>query len=373
MLSLRTKAKKIFVDSLRIKVKGGTGGHGLPQYGGIGGKGGDVYIQGFTKNVDLDYLQKRNPTNYYQAGDGKSARRTRLVGEPGRDMIIRVPIGVSIQDHDRQFIGDINEPTDRVLVALGGRGGDKHNDNHGFVGQKRTIKLDLKLISDAVFVGFPNAGKSSLLRVISNAFPKVADYPFTTLKPNLGMVEYTDFRQITFADLPGLVEGAHKNLGLGHEFIKHMVRTRLLVFVVDINHVDLGPSYSRRSPFETLCILNKEIELYDDTILNKPAILVLSKMDSVRNAKERYEEFKRCFDEFKKDPQTVEESIRPKSLIDFDRILPISSESGLNIGKLKDNVREVIDEFAETQRQQIDKISTYSELQPTENNRIINQ
>lgn len=350
MASLASKAKKLFVDSLRIRVRAGNGGHGLPQYGGIGGKGGDVCIVGSSRLTSLKPLVKPYKDGTHQASNGFPSRRTQLLGESGQDLIIKVPLGVTIEDSEKQILGEINEPRDKVVVALGGRGGDKYNDHHGLKGQHRAIKLDLKMISDAVLVGFPNAGKSSLLGAISKATPTVASYPFTTLKPNLGTMEYKDYRQITVADLPGLVEGAHKNLGLGHEFLKHTVRAKMLVFLIDINDVDLGPSYQCRSPLETLCILNKEIELYDDTILNKPAILVISKMDTRDDAGDMFSKFKYNLKTLYQDEQSssqIEDSLRPNKLIQFDKIIPVSSKTKFNIDKFKSSVREVLDYHAE--------------------------
>lgn len=372
MNSLANKAKRLFVDSIKMKVQGGKGGHGFPQCGGIGGRGGDVYIKGSTKVVNMKSIFKTRPDHVFVAQDGKSARRTRLVGESGRDLYINVPIGVTIEDIDRQYVGEINDVKDKVIVALGGRGGDKFNDNQGFVGQSRILKLDLKLISDAVLVGFPNAGKSSILKAVSRASPKVADYPFTTLKPNLGIIEFKDYRRITLADLPGLVEGAHKNLGLGHEFLKHMVRSKLLIFLIDINNIDLGPSYAVRTPLEALCILNKEIELYDDTILDKPAILAVNKMDSVADSEEKYARFKDSLKIFQENPESssLKDCLKPHKPIYFEKIMPISALTGHNIEQFKSNVREMLDRFAESDRG--DKFSTYRELKSIENNRLVN-
>jgi len=374
MNSLIIKARKLFVDRIKIKVTGGTGGHGLPQYGGVGGKGGDVIVKGTSQGIILGSIIKRNKSTTFKAGNGQPSKRARLLGEAGEDLIIKAPLGVTIEDSNKQFIGDINEPKDEFIVALGGRGGDKSNDFHGFKGQERSISLTLKTISDAVLVGFPNAGKSSLLRVISRATPKVASYPFTTLKPNLGVIQYPDDRRITVADLPGLVEGAHRNIGLGQEFIKHMVRTRLLVFQVDINNVDLGPSYSMRSPVEVISILNKEIELYDDRILNKPAILVVSKIDTQERPMEKFERLKQELEEFRKDPKSfkgLDDALKPNNLIQFDAITPISSFDGTNIDKLKIVIRKVIDDHEEASKLERDKFSTYGEILPLENNRMV--
>lgn len=368
------KARKIFVDSVKIKVCGGSGGPGLPKYGGIGGKGGDVYIRGSQFVPKLNSLFKKAPDGFFKAGDGQPSLKTRLIGQPGRDLIIQVPFGVTVEDHNRQYIADINTAKDEVIVALGGRGGDKFNDSHGFQGQKRLLRLDLKMISDAVFVGFPNAGKSSLLQAVSRATPKVADYPFTTLKPSLGMVKFPDYRSISMADLPGLVEGAHQNLGMGHEFLKHIVRSRVLVFLVDINGVDLGPAYPRRTALETLSILIKEIELYDDTILRKPAILAISKMDTIPDALQKFETLKEQVEKMKDNSENcgiVDPTVRSSTWVDFSRILPISSKSMLNIEELKTCVREVIDDRAELEKLQQDKFSTFEELLPSETNRLL--
>jgi Obg family GTPase CgtA len=373
---LARKAQRLFTDSLKIKVQGGTGGHGLPKFGGIGGKGGDVYIVGSDNVQRLDAVAKSNncKAGWFKAPDGRPALRTRLLGEPGQDLLVKVPPGVTVQDLDGQHLGEINSSKDKVIVAIGGRGGDKFNDHHGFEGQKRAIKLDFKLISDAVLVGFPNAGKSSLLRAISNAKPKVADYPFTTLKPHLGVIEFQDYRRITVADLPGLVEGAHKNLGLGHEFLKHIVRSRVLVFVIDVNRLDLGPNYPSRSPIETLLVLNKEVELYDDTLLNKPAILVVSKVDSFNHGDFmwRYDKFRQELERVHNSDclSTVPESVRPNKVIKFDQIMPISAMNSLGLGKLKSSLREVIDIHEERAKLERDKFTTYEDLLPLENNRI---
>lgn len=359
--------KKLFNDSLKVIVYGGRGGPGLPQYGGIGGKGGDVVVKGTHRMKSLNSIKD----HVFEAQDGRGSRRTRLVGQDGKDLIIKVPVGVTVEDLNKQILGDINKSGDTVVVAMGGRGGDKHNDNQGFVGQKRRIHLNLKLLSDAVLIGFPNAGKSTLLKALSKASPKIASYPFTTIKPNLGTIQYKDFRQITMGDLPGLVEGAHKNLGLGHEFLKHIVRTKLLVFLVDINNIDLGSSYSPRSPLETLCILNKEIEIYDDTLLDKPAILAISKMDTLKDSKDRYERFrlelKQLHESKSNLPSNLDESLLPNKLIQFDRIIPISAATGNNIDNLKQVIRDVIDDYAETK----DTLKSYKELQSIENNRIV--
>lgn len=373
MNNLPNKAKKLFLDTIKISVRGGSGGNGCPQYGGIGGKGGDVYIEASSKVTNFAKLINQSKSGIYQAGDGGSARRTRLLGETGEDRKIKVPIGVTVTDANRQHLGDVNKPGEKVLVAMGGQGGDKHTEGLGFRGQKRLLRLDLKLISDAVFVGFPNAGKSSLLNAISNATPKVASYPFTTMRPFRGVVAFPDYRQITLADLPGLVEGAHKNMGLGHEFLKHIVRTKVLMFIIDVNDIDLGPNYAQRSPIETLCVLNKEIELYDDTILKKPAIAVMTKMDSTNKAHKRFARFKEELQALQQDITSVEmdENIRPSRMVRFDDVMAISSHTRYNLEELKHLVRGVIDKHAEEEIFDENKIKTFREMQNLENNRLL--
>lgn len=374
------KAQKVFRDSLVIRVRGGRGGTGLPRYGGIGGKGGDVIIKACSSVKNLESIMKKTPDGLFVGADGEESRRTRLVGRAGFDLKLRVPVGVTVEDTDKQFLGDLNEPNEEVVVAYGGRGGDKFSDNHGLRGQYRTLRLDFKTIADMVFVGFPNAGKSSLLRAVSNAIPKVADYPFTTLRPHLGTVNYNDYRKITMADLPGLVEGASRNLGLGHEFLKHIVRAKVLVFVIDINNVDLGPSYPRRSPLETFCILNKEIELYDDTLLNKPSFCVVSKMDTIDDAEERFQKFKNDLENLRslrtnKGQETnehkstiIDPHLMPSKLLEFDDILALSSKTRYNIEHFKKVARDIMDKYAELEREQI---KSYEEIMHLETNRLI--
>jgi len=375
---LARRARKLFRDTLRIKVQGGAGGPGLPKYGGIGGKGGDVYVVGTSRAATLECVlnHRNNKNGWFEAPKGQPAIRSRLVGRPGQDLIINVPLGVSVSDSEEQLIGEINKRDDKILVALGGRGGDKYNDGHGLLGQKRAIRLDYKMISDGVFVGFPNAGKSSLLTAISQARPKIANYPFTTLRPHLGVVQYPDLRQITLTDLPGLVEGSHRNIGIGHEFLKHIVRSRVLIFVLDVNHVDLGPNYPLRNPIEVLCTLIKEIEIYDDRILNKPSILVLNKVDCHKPSSPEMGKFRKFIKELENlrstdSLESLQESRRPQKLVDFKEILPISATAKLGLDQLRKAVRQVIDEEEEAKKLENDEFRDFSEIRDRENNRLV--
>ena len=213
------------------------------------------------------------------------------MGGAGSDTVVRTPVGVSVVTDHGEVIGDLETDKDILVVARGGPGGDKSNDYMGLRGQARSIKLDLKLIGDVGFVGFPNAGKSTLLKAISRARPKIASYPFTTIKPNLGICEFPDLRTMSLADLPGLIEGASYNVGMGHKFLKHVERTRLLLFVVDVNGFQFKVDSPHRSALDTVLLLNKELELYKEELVTKPAILVVTKMDC-KGSDKQFETFK---------------------------------------------------------------------------------
>lgn len=194
-------------------------------------------------------------------------------------------------------------------------------------------------------VGFPNAGKSTFLKAISRASPKIGKYPFTTLSPNIGVLEYDDYRQISVADLPGLIEGAHKNVGLGHKFLKHILRTKLILFLVDINGFQLRPDWPFRNALDTLLLLTKEITLYDKSILAKPAALVISKMDTPESFV-KYEKFLydlKLLVEGQNDHLSSE--IIHRNIIHFDDIIPISSYNSYNILYLRNRIRDLIDYY----------------------------
>ena len=177
------------------------------------------------------------------------------MGDNGADIIIQAPRGVSVVTDGGQVLGDLVREEDTVLVAKGGPGGSRHTDYCGIRGQRRSIKLDLKLIADIGFVGFPNAGKSTLLKAISRASPKIASYPFTTIQPNLATCDFPDLRRMTLADLPGLIEGASYNLGMGHRFLKHVERCSILLFIVDINGFQFKADSPHRSAVDTVKLL----------------------------------------------------------------------------------------------------------------------
>ncbi|XP_043246148.1 GTP-binding protein 10-like [Amphibalanus amphitrite] len=337
------KPRTKFIDKLFVYMKGGAGGNGLPKLNGIGGKGGDVWITA-KENQTLRKLKLQNPSQRFTAGVGEHSRKFRIQGEPGEDRVIHVPPGVQVSAADGTVIGDCNVAGDRVLGARGGDGGGPHTGYIGRPGTARQLYLTLKLIADVGLVGFPNAGKSTLLRAVSRARPKVASYPFTTMSPEIGIIHYSDMRQISVADLPGLIEGASRNIGLGHSFLRHVERTQLLLFVVDVNGFQLSPDRVKRSAFETIAILNREIELYKPELLDKPAMLVVNKMDSPAAA-ETWPELKRRLAEgLEASAAQLPADLRPRRPVQFDHVVPISARCDPeSVERVKAKVRACLD------------------------------
>ncbi|KAI1285211.1 GTP-binding protein 10 [Halotydeus destructor] len=359
-----------FVDSLRVFVSGGRGGTGLPKYGGLGGKGGDVYVEAMAKVRDLRQIKDKFTEKRFIAGNGEDSRRYRIVGDAGKDAVIPCPVGVSVLTDDGKVLGEVNSPGERVIVALGGKGGDQLNQYNGMHGQKMSIKLDLKLIADVGFVGYPNAGKSTLLKALSRASPKIANYPFTTVSPNIGIVEYPDFRRLTCADLPGLIEGAHNNLGLGHKFLKHVERTKLLMFVVDINGFKFGPGSAWRSPMETVLYLVKELELYDERLIDKPKILGISKMDSQGSSK-ACEQFLSYLKRFSNgDFEGFPEDMVPNRFKEFDEVISFSSKTSENITFLRERIRDTVDFHYDMEQEKHGRPLSYMEVLDRERKRL---
>lgn len=290
-------------DEAIIQVKSGDGGNGIVHFrrekyvprggpsGGDGGKGGDVYLQVEpTLNTLSSFVQQR----YFAAENGQPGGSSNKTGRSGADLIIAVPPGTIVRDADTgALIADLAQPGQRVLVAKGGRGGRGNarfasSTNQapriaekGEPGESRTLALELKLLADIGIVGVPNAGKSTLLSVVSNAKPKIADYPFTTLEPNLGVVTYDD-RDLVLADIPGLIEGAHTGAGLGHGFLRHIQRTRVLIHLLDGMAED---------PLADFHQINTELALFDEALVKKPQIVALNKMD-LPDVQERWPEIR---------------------------------------------------------------------------------
>jgi GTPase len=285
----------VFHDRARLRVQAGRGGHGALSFrrekyvpkggpdGGDGGRGGDVILVADPDRRDLGKFQA---PRLYRAEKGGHGRGAGKHGAEGEDVELRVPTGTQVFDGER-LIADLAAPGSRVVVARGGAGGRGNRRfatptrqaprfaEVGLPGEEAELELRLKLLADAALVGLPNAGKSSLLRRISNARPKVADYPFTTLAPVLGTVDAPDGRQLTVADVPGLIEGASEGVGLGHEFLAHLERARLLVHVIDASEGDAA---------ERFATIDRELSAYGAGLEQLPQIVVLNKVDIAPDA-----------------------------------------------------------------------------------------
>jgi GTP-binding protein len=282
----------MFFDEAKIYVKGGNGGDGSVAFrrekyvpfggpsGGNGGSGGDVYLEVDPNLNTLIHFKKRS---HFKAEPGGRGSGKNQQGKAGGDLLIPVPPGTEIQDADTGvFVADLVEENQRVLVAKGGRGGrgnaafaSSTNQaprlaEHGEPGEERWLRLEMKLIADVGVIGMPNAGKSTLLSVVSAARPKIAAYPFTTLQPNLGVVQLEGYDTFVMADVPGLIEGASEGTGLGHQFLRHVERTRLLIHLLD------GASQDPLQDWETI---NEELSQFSPELAAKPQIAVLNKMD----------------------------------------------------------------------------------------------
>lgn len=291
------------LDEVKIYVRSGDGGDGIVAFlrekfmprggpaGGDGGKGGDVVIK---VNPRLNTLSPFQRGVHFRADNGKPGRAKNMSGASGKTIEVEVPPGTVIKDAESGLvIADLVRPDDLIVVARGGRGGRGNQHfaspsnqsprmaEKGAPGQEFWLTLELKLIADVGLVGVPNAGKSTLLSVISNARPKIADYPFTTLEPNLGVMLY-DQRDMVVADIPGLIEGAHMGIGLGHAFLRHVQRTRVLVHLINGASEDPIADYSQ---------INSELALYDEKLAEKPQIVVFTKMD-LPEAQERWPQVK---------------------------------------------------------------------------------
>lgn len=287
----------MFIDRAKIKIKAGDGGNGVTAFrrekfvprggpsGGDGGRGGDVWI---VATSDLNTLLHLRYNPEHKAERGKHGEGSNRHGRDGEDVVIKVPIGTQVFDVvTNDVIFDFTEDGQRFLAAKGGKGG--WGNSHfatstrqapkfhfsGRPGDEKELQLELKLIADVGLVGFPNAGKSTLISVISAAKPKIADYPFTTLEPNLGVVDLGDYRTFVVADIPGLIEGASEGAGLGDRFLRHVERTKLILHLVDVS------SISGRDPISDYEIINRELRNYSASIADRPQIIVATKIDSL--------------------------------------------------------------------------------------------
>ncbi|KAM9851761.1 GTP-binding protein 10 [Aulostomus maculatus] len=331
-----------FIDNLRFYVRGGTGGMGLPRLGGQGGNGGDVWVVA-AKNITLRKIKEKYPLKRFIAGSGANSSVHSLKGAKGKDQDIFAPVGITVTTDDDKIIGELNREGDRILLAKGGYGGSFTSEFHPGKGQAKHIRLDLKLIADLGMVGFPNAGKSSLLTVMSNATPQIANYAFTTVKPEIGKLMYKDYKQISVADLPGLIEGAHLNKGMGHKFLKHVERTKQLLFVVDVSGFQLATKTPLRSAFETVQLLTKELELYKEELVSKAALLVVNKMD-LPDAEEKLAQLREQLQNPQEFCDLLPDDMIPEKYMTFKHVVPVSAATGFGIDHLKNCIRESIDE-----------------------------
>ena len=297
----------MFLDEVKIFVRSGDGGNGLVAFrrekyvpkggpaGGDGGRGANVVFivdEGLRTFMDYRYQKK------FVAPNGENGMSKGMHGRKSKDLYLKVPPGTVIRDTDTgEVLADLVEHEQEVIVARGGRGGRGNCRfatpsnpapeiaENGEPGEERNLTLELKLMADVGLVGFPSVGKSTLLSITSKAKPKIADYHFTTLAPNLGVVETKDHRSFVMADLPGLIEGASQGVGLGHQFLRHIERTKVIVHVVDMSATD------GRDPYEDYKIINQELGEYNMRLLERPQIVVANKMD-IPAAQENLEEFK---------------------------------------------------------------------------------
>lgn len=285
----------MFVDYAKIYLKGGDGGNGIVAFrrekyvpmggpsGGDGGRGGNVI---FVADEGLSTLMDFKYHKHFKAKRGAHGQGKNMHGAGGEDLVIRVPVGTVIFDDDNDaVIADLTQADQEVIVARGGRGGRGNArfstsanrapsiSENGEPGQERWVRLELKLLADVGLVGFPNAGKSTLISVISAAKPKIADYPFTTLVPNLGVVQTRSHDSFVVADIPGLIEGAHQGTGLGHDFLRHVERTRVLLFVLDTAQTE------GRDCLEDYDVLRRELEAFNPDLASRPFLIVANKMD----------------------------------------------------------------------------------------------
>ena len=298
----------MFIDQVSVYVKAGDGGNGIVAFrrekfvsmggpaGGDGGSGGDVI---FEVDEGLNTLMDFRYNRHFKAKPGVNGLSKGKHGKNADPLIVHVPPGTIVIDEDTdEVIADLTIHEQQVRIVKGGRGGRGNMrfatprnpapdlSENGEPGQERNIKVELKLLADVGLVGFPSVGKSTLISVVSAARPKIADYPFTTLVPNLGVVETSDHRSFVMADLPGLIEGAHEGIGLGHQFLRHVERTKVIVHVIDMASIE------GRDPYDDYLKINLELKAYDQKLTDRPQIIVANKMD-MPQAEENLKMFKK--------------------------------------------------------------------------------
>jgi GTP-binding protein len=341
----------MFIDQARVYVKGGDGGNGVVAFrrekyvplggpsGGDGGRGGSVVFiadEGMSTLMDFRY------NKHFKASRGVHGQGKNMHGANAEDLVVRVPAGTVIKDDESgEVMADLVSPGQEAIIARGGRGG-KGNARfatavnkapsfaeNGEPGEERWIRMELKLLADAGLVGFPNAGKSTLISRISAARPKIADYPFTTLIPNLGVVATREHDSFVVADIPGLIEGAHEGAGLGHDFLRHIERTRVIIFVLDAAQTD------ERDVVEDYRILRRELELHNPDLARRPYIVVANKMDV---------------------PEATDNALRLEQSLEGEEVFHISAVTGEGIDELVDKIYHLLQ-----QHNQIEEIHTGEE------------
>ncbi|HMF55403.1 MAG TPA: GTPase ObgE [Pyrinomonadaceae bacterium] len=346
----------MFIDRVKIRVKGGNGGNGVTAFrrekfvprggpsGGDGGRGGDVWL---VADESLNTLLHLRYDPEHPAERGRHGEGSNRYGRDGEDEIVRVPVGTQVFEAESgELLHDFTTDGERWLAAKGGRGGFGNSHfatstnrapryhQEGGAGEELELQLELKLLADVGLVGFPNAGKSTLISTISAAKPKIADYPFTTLEPHLGVVDMGEFRTFVVADIPGLIEGAHKGAGLGDRFLRHVERTKLLLHLVDVS------SASGRDSVEDYETINRELAAYDEKMVMRPQIVVATKLDALE------------------EPERLER-LRERSGRDGKPFYAISSATGQGVRELVNAVARMLDEI--TKREVVDAQTLLSE------------
>ena len=332
----------MFIDEAVIVVESGKGGDGAVHFrrekfvplggpdGGDGGRGGDIILQvSLTLNTLSTFQHRKN----FNAEDGKRGGGNNRTGKSGKNLTILVPPGTVIfEEETGDVFGDLIDKEDRVIICKGGRGGRGNSrfatsrnqapriGERGEPGEKRILRLELKLIADIGIIGVPNAGKSTFLAVVTNAKPKIASYPFTTLQPNLGVAALDEDTSLILADIPGLIEGAHEGIGLGHAFLRHIQRTRVLIHLLDGMAED---------PVLDFAQINSELALFDPMLAEKPQVVAFNKMD-LPDVQARY-------------PEIVSE-IKSRGIKNIEEIIPISAVAGTNVRKLLFRALKLLEE-----------------------------
>ncbi|SHJ82401.1 GTPase ObgE [Paramaledivibacter caminithermalis] len=341
----------MFIDKAKIFIKGGKGGNGAVSFrrekyvpaggpdGGDGGRGGNIVLEvdeGLKTLMDFRYKKK------YIAMSGEDGKRKNKFGKDGEDLILKVPPGTIVKDEETgEIIADLIKNGERAIIAKGGKGG-KGNVHYktstrqapnfaeaGDYGEERWVILELKLIADVGLIGFPNVGKSTLLSVVTKATPKIANYHFTTIKPNLGVVNVVEGKSFVLADIPGLIEGAHEGIGLGHEFLRHVERTKLLVHVIDISGIE------GRDPIKDFEKINKELELFNPVLASRQQVIAANKIDLLDDM-EKFKEF--------------EKTMSRKGY----KVFPVSAATNKGIKELMLYITELLDKIKDVPLQTVE-------------------